>query len=262
VNSKPHVGQAELPDYALEVNGLRKSFGSVEILRGIDTRVRKGEIIVIIGPSGSGKSTLIRCINGLEPFQSGSVVVDGIELKPRHRRVRFEQQAQKIRQHVGMVFQHYNLFPHLKVIHNITLAPRKVLGHDKEKAEVMAMVLLKRVGLELHAQKYPAELSGGQQQRVAIARALAMEPDMLLFDEPTSALDPEMVGEVLNVMQDLAQGGMTMIVVSHEMVFAREAADRVLFLDHGEIIEEAPPIQLFTAPQHQRTQAFLARVLR
>lgn len=238
----------------VEIRGLEKWFGTLHVLRGIDLEVAPGEKLVVIGPSGSGKSTLIRCINRLEDFQKGEVVVDGLNVKD-------ERNLPKVRREVGMVFQQFNLFPHMTVLENVTLAPIRVRGLKKEEAERRALELLERVGIRDQAHKYPAQLSGGQQQRVAIARALAMEPKIMLFDEPTSALDPEMVGEVLDVMRDLARGGMTMIVVTHEMGFAREVADRVIFMDQGQIVEEAPPEVIFKSPKEERTRAFLQRVL-
>lgn len=238
----------------VEIRGLEKWFGTLHVLRGIDLEVAPGEKLVVIGPSGSGKSTLIRCINRLEDFQKGEVVVDGLNVKD-------ERNLPKVRREVGMVFQQFNLFPHMTVLENVTLAPIRVRGLKKEEAERRALELLERVGIRDQAHKYPAQLSGGQQQRVAIARALAMEPKLMLFDEPTSALDPEMVGEVLDVMRDLARGGMTMIVVTHEMGFAREVADRVIFMDQGQIVEEAPPEVIFKSPKEERTRAFLQRVL-
>lgn len=238
----------------VEIRGLEKWFGTLHVLKGIDLEVAPGEKLVVIGPSGSGKSTLIRCINRLEDFQKGEVVVDGLNVKD-------ERNLPKVRREVGMVFQQFNLFPHMTVLENVTLAPIRVRGLKKEEAERRALELLERVGIRDQAYKYPAQLSGGQQQRVAIARALAMEPKLMLFDEPTSALDPEMVGEVLDVMRDLARGGMTMIVVTHEMGFAREVADRVIFMDQGQIVEEAPPEVIFKSPKEGRTRAFLQRVL-
>ncbi|AEB12204.1 amino acid ABC transporter ATP-binding protein [Marinithermus hydrothermalis] len=239
----------------IQIENLHKYFGKLHVLRGINLEVARGEVVVVIGPSGSGKSTLIRCINRLEDFQEGRIVVDGIELSHDVRNI------EAIRREVGMVFQQFNLFPHMKVLDNVTLAPIKVRKWPREKAVEVAMQLLERVGIADQAEKYPAQLSGGQQQRVAIARALAMQPKIMLFDEPTSALDPEMVGEVLDVMRELAKSGMTMIVVTHEMGFAREVADRVIFMDQGQIVEEGKPDTLFANPQHERTRAFLARVL-
>ncbi|MCB8890609.1 amino acid ABC transporter ATP-binding protein [Vreelandella malpeensis] len=238
---------------------LHKHFGSLHVLNDIDLEITPGEVVVIIGASGSGKSTLIRCINGLEEFQSGLLEVDGNLLKPMGKSTKA---LQTIRTEVGMVFQQFNLFPHLSVIDNVTLAPIKVRGQRRDQAIETAKRLLARVGIADQANKYPSQLSGGQQQRVALARALAMEPRLMLFDEPTSALDPEMIGEVLDAMRELAKEGMTMVIVTHEMGFAREVADRVIFIHKGEIAEQGAPEQLFDAPQHERTQAFLARVLK
>lgn len=238
---------------------LNKHFGSLHVLKDIDMHITPGEVVVVIGASGSGKSTLIRCINGLEEFQTGSLEVDGNELLPNGKSSRA---LQTIRTEVGMVFQQFNLFPHLSVIDNITLAPMKVRGWNRSDALEAAKRLLDRVGISDQADKYPSQLSGGQQQRVALARALAMEPRLMLFDEPTSALDPEMIGEVLDAMRELAKEGMTMVIVTHEMGFAREVADRVVFIHQGEITEEGPPEQLFDSPRHERTQSFLARVLK
>jgi general L-amino acid transport system ATP-binding protein len=227
----------------------------LHVLKGIHLEVAPGEKLVIIGPSGSGKSTLIRTINRLEDFQEGEVWVDG-------RNVKEDRALREVRREVGMVFQQFNLFPHMTVLENVTLAPMRVRGWSRERAEGKALELLERVGILDQARKYPAQLSGGQQQRVAIARALAMEPKVMLFDEPTSALDPEMVGEVLDVMRGLARGGMTMLVVTHEMGFAREVADRVVFMDGGQIVEEGAPEAIFTRPKEERTRSFLQRVLR
>ncbi|XKG90349.1 amino acid ABC transporter ATP-binding protein [Vreelandella venusta] len=238
---------------------LNKHFGSLHVLNNIDLEIIPGEVVVIIGASGSGKSTLIRCINGLEEFQSGSLDVDGNPLLPNGKS---SKALQTIRTEVGMVFQQFNLFPHLSVRDNVTLAPMKVRGWSRQDAEETAERLLERVGIADQAEKYPSQLSGGQQQRVALARALAMEPRLMLFDEPTSALDPEMIGEVLDAMRELAKEGMTMVIVTHEMGFAREVADRVIFIHKGEIAEQGPPEQLFDTPQHERTQSFLARVLK
>lgn len=238
---------------------LNKHFGSLHVLKDIELTIVPGEVVVIIGASGSGKSTLIRCINGLEEFQSGSLVVDNNELLPHGKST---QALQTIRTEVGMVFQQFNLFPHLSVIDNITLAPIKVRGLSQGDAVSNAKRLLDRVGIADQADKYPSQLSGGQQQRVALARALAMEPRLMLFDEPTSALDPEMIGEVLDAMRELAKEGMTMVIVTHEMGFAREVADRVIFIHKGEITEQGHPEKLFDSPQHERTQSFLARVLK
>ncbi len=235
--------------------GVKKWFGDFQALYGVDLTVKEGEVVVIIGPSGSGKSTFIRCINRLEEHQEGTIVVDGIELTNDLRNI------EKIRSEVGMVFQSFNLFPHLTVLDNITLGPIWVRKKSKTEAEAKGMELLGLVGIPEQAQKYPGQLSGGQQQRVAIARALAMEPKVMLFDEPTSALDPEMVNEVLQAMKDLAQSGMTMLVVTHEMGFAREVADRVLFFDYGSLVEEGTPEHFFTNPQHDRTKLFLSQIL-
>ncbi|AVI61916.1 amino acid ABC transporter ATP-binding protein [Halomonas sp. M1] len=238
---------------------LNKHFGSLHVLNNIDLEIVPGEVVVVIGASGSGKSTLIRCINGLEEFQSGSLVVDSNELLPHGKS---GKALQTIRTEVGMVFQQFNLFPHLSVRDNITLAPMKVRGWSRQDAQETAQRLLERVGIADQADKYPSQLSGGQQQRVALARALAMEPRLMLFDEPTSALDPEMIGEVLDAMRELAKEGMTMVIVTHEMSFAREVADRIIFIHKGEITEQGSPEQLFDTPQHERTQSFLARVLK
>ena len=235
--------------------GVRKSFGDFEALRGVDLTVKDREVIVVLGPSGSGKSTLIRCINRLEAHQSGRIVVDGIELTNDVSNIK------KIRSEVGMVFQQFNLFPHLSVLDNITLAPTMVRKVSKEDARVRAMELLERVGIPEQASKHPGQLSGGQQQRVAIARSLAMEPKIMLFDEPTSALDPEMISEVLDVMKDLARDGMTMVVVTHEMGFAREVADRIVFMEAGEIVEVGTPEHFFTSPTEDRTKLFLSQIL-
>lgn len=236
------------------INNLHKSYGNNHILRGIDLHVKKGEVVVIIGPSGSGKSTLLRCVNYLEVPTQGSIAING-KLITRKTNINL------VRAEVGMVFQHFNLFPHMTVLENITVAPISVRKKSKEEASKRALELLSRVGLSDKADSYPDQLSGGQQQRVAIARALAMDPQVLLFDEPTSALDPEMVNEVLDVMRDLAQSGMTMMCVTHEMGFAKQVADRVLFVDQGKILEDTTPEQLFTNPQHERTKEFLAKIL-
>ncbi len=238
----------------IDIQGLCKSFGAVEVLHGIDLSVQSGEVVVVIGPSGSGKSTLIRCINLLEDYQGGVVLVDNIQVK------RGAGLAQ-VRAEVGMVFQSFNLFPHLSALDNVALGPLRVKHLDKDAAHAIARDLLVKVGMAEHAHKYPAQLSGGQQQRVAIARALAMEPKVILFDEPTSALDPEMVGEVLDVMQNLAKTGVTMVIVTHEMGFARRVADRVIFMDAGRIVEQGSPEPFFNAPQEPRTQAFLKAIL-
>jgi general L-amino acid transport system ATP-binding protein len=240
----------------VSITGLNKWFGDFHVLRDINLEVGKGERIVICGPSGSGKSTLIRCINALEEFQEGRIVVDGIELGPNLRRV------DDVRREVGMVFQSFNLFPHLTVLENCTLAPIWVRNIPKKDAEAAAMKYLERVKIPQQASKYPGQMSGGQQQRVAIARALTMNPKVMLFDEPTSALDPEMVKEVLDTMVDLANEGMTMLVVTHEMGFAREVADRIVFMDAGQIIEANTPANFFANPQHARTKLFLSQILR
>ncbi|MFJ3468473.1 amino acid ABC transporter ATP-binding protein [Pseudomonas sp. NPDC090203] len=241
----------------LTVRGLHKHFGSVEVVKGVDLDVAQGEVVVIIGPSGSGKSTFIRCLNSLEEPSAGSVVVDGGDSVRADDR----KAMARLREDIGMVFQDYTLFPHMTVMANMILAPVKVKGVSKTDARASALALLDRVGLKHKADGYPGELSGGQQQRVAIVRALAMKPRLLLFDEPTSALDPETVGEVLSVMKGLAAEGMTMIVVTHEMGFAREVADRVVFFDGGKIVEMGPPAQVFSAPEHPRTRQFLQSVL-
>lgn len=240
----------------VSVSGLNKWYGEFHVLRDVDLDVGRGERIVICGPSGSGKSTLIRCMNALEEFQEGRIVVDGIELGPRLRRV------DDVRREVGMVFQSFNLFPHLTVLENCTLAPIWVRHMPKKEAEAAAMKYLERVRIPDKANKYPGQISGGQQQRVAIARALTMNPKVMLFDEPTSALDPEMVKEVLDTMVDLAEEGMTMLVVTHEMGFAKEVANRVVFMDAGQIIEANTPANFFANPQHARTQLFLSQILR
>ena len=238
----------------IEIQGLRKSFGSDEVLKGIDLSIEEKEVVVIIGPSGSGKSTLLRCMNHLEEPTEGEVVVDGITLSS-------EANINKVREEVGMVFQRFNLFPHMTVLENIMLAPLRVKHIDPVQAEQTARELLARVGLAEKADAYPDNLSGGQQQRVAIARALAMHPKVMLFDEPTSALDPEMVGEVLDVMRALAREGMTMVIVTHEMGFAREVGDRLLFVDEGRIIEWGIPREVFEHPKEERTRIFLSKVL-
>ena len=238
----------------IDMENLRKSFGDVEVLKGIDLTIKEKEVVVIIGPSGSGKSTLLRCMNYLEEPTSGKVSVDGIVLDG-------EANINKVREEVGMVFQRFNLFPHMTVLDNIMLAPIKVRHITKAEAEDTARKLLARVGLADKADAYPSQLSGGQQQRVAIARALAMKPKVMLFDEPTSALDPEMVGEVLDVMRKLAEEGMTMVIVTHEMGFAREVGDRLLFVDDGRIIEQGDPKEVFEHPQEERTRLFLSKVL-
>ena len=234
---------------------LHKYFGKLHVLKGINLEVKKGEVVVIIGPSGSGKSTLLRCINRLEEPTSGKIYLDNTEITDP------KVDINKVRQKIGIVFQSFNLFPHLTALENITLAPIKVQKRSKEEAEKVAKELLRKVGLEDKASAYPDQLSGGQQQRVAIARALAMNPEVMLFDEVTSALDPELVKEVLDVMRNLAMEGMTMIVVTHEMGFAREVGDRVIFMDGGKIIEEGPPRQIFSKPKHERTRKFLSMIL-
>ncbi|MBS4198724.1 amino acid ABC transporter ATP-binding protein [Bacillus sp. FJAT-49732] len=239
----------------ISVKHLKKSFGNNEVLKDISLEVKPQEVLVVIGPSGSGKSTFIRCLNLLESVSGGQVVVTGKDLTDK------KTDINEIRKNVGMVFQHFNLFPHKTILQNITLAPTNVKGVSKEEAEKKAKELLAKVGLSEKADAYPDSLSGGQKQRVAIARALAMEPKIMLFDEPTSALDPEMVGEVLEVMKQLAREGMTMIVVTHEMGFAREVGDRVIFMDNGYIVEENIPNELFSNPQHERTKSFLSKVL-
>lgn len=238
----------------IQIEKVHKYFGRVHALRGVSLNVFKGEVVVIIGPSGSGKSTLLRCINRLEEFDSGHIVVDGIPLDTA-------ENINAVRAEVGMVFQQFNLFPHLTVLENVTLAQKVVRKRNTQEAEKIAMDLLSKVGIPEKANAYPLQLSGGQQQRVAIARALAMNPKIMLFDEPTSALDPEMIQEVLDVMLALAKEGMTMVVVSHEMGFARNAANRVIFMDEGSIVEEAPPQVLFTNPSQERTRLFLSKVL-
>jgi general L-amino acid transport system ATP-binding protein len=239
----------------IEIEGLNKWFGDFHVLRDISMSINKGEVVVVIGPSGSGKSTLIRCINHLEEHQQGRIVVDGIELTDDVRHI------DQIRRETGMVFQSFNLFPHLTVLENITLAPIRVRKWKKTQAEERARFFLEKVGIPEQALKYPGQLSGGQQQRVAIARALTMGPKVMLFDEPTSALDPEVIGEVLEVMVTLAKEGMTMIVVTHEMGFAREVGDRVVFMDAGQIVEVGSPEHFFTAPREARTKGFLSKIL-
>lgn len=238
----------------IEIKNLHKSYGHVEVLKGVDVSIEEKEVVVIIGPSGSGKSTLLRCMNYLEEPTSGDITVDNMKID-KHADIN------KIRENIGMVFQRFNLFPHMTVLENIVLAPTKVLGIARNEAIETAMDLLQRVGLKEKANAYPSQLSGGQQQRVAIARALAMKPKVMLFDEPTSALDPEMVTEVLDVMKKLAKQGMTMVVVTHEMGFAREVGDRVLFVDEGRIIEEGTPKDIFENPKQERTKSFLSKIL-
>uniref|UniRef100_A0A831UAQ0 Amino acid ABC transporter ATP-binding protein n=1 Tax=Geobacter metallireducens TaxID=28232 RepID=A0A831UAQ0_GEOME len=239
----------------IKFNGVHKWFKDLHVLNDINLHVKQGEVVVVCGPSGSGKSTLIRTINQLEPIDKGSLVVDGMDLADRNTDIN------KLRAEVGFVFQQFNLYPHLSVMKNITLAPIKIRRTPRKEAEEQAMALLERVGLAHKHDAYPSQLSGGQQQRVAIARALAMKPRIMLFDEPTSALDPEMIGEVLAVMQDLAGSGMTMVVVTHEMGFAREVSHRVVFMDHGVILEEAKPEEFFRNPQHDRAKQFLKQLL-
>jgi aspartate/glutamate/glutamine transport system ATP-binding protein len=239
----------------IEFKNVNKYFGKFHVLKNVNLTIQKGEVVVIIGPSGSGKSTALRCINRLEAITDGELVVNGVPLQDK------KVDINAFRRNIGMVFQHFNLYPHKKVIDNIVLAPTKVLGISKEEAQKTAMVYLEKVGIAEKAQSYPSELSGGQQQRVAIARGLAMNPELMLFDEPTSALDPEMIGEVLDVMRSLAHNGMTMVIVTHEMGFAREVADRVVFMDQGQIVEEAPAAEFFDNPKEERAQLFLGRLL-
>jgi polar amino acid transport system ATP-binding protein len=242
-------------DVIVEISGLHKAFGPLEVLKGIDLQVERGQVVCIIGPSGSGKSTLLRCVNLLEEPQQGKIVVNGNEITDE------DVDIDGARRKIGMVFQSFNLFAHLTVLENLTVAQRKVLKRGKEEAERVARENLEKVGLSEKETSLPGQLSGGQQQRVAIARALSMNPDVMLFDEPTSALDPELVGDVLAVMRQLAEEGMTMLVVTHEMQFAREVADSVLFMDGGVVVEQGPPGQVIGDPQHDRTKSFLARVL-
>lgn len=239
----------------IKVSSLHKKFGNLHVLKGIDVHIKKGEIVVVIGPSGSGKSTFLRCLNLLEHPSKGEIIFEGVSITDKNNDIN------KQRQKMGMGFQQFNLFPHMTVLDNIALAPRKVKKIAKEETEKIAFHLLRRIGLEEKAYSYPSQLSGGQKQRIAIARALAMSPDVMLFDEPTSALDPEMVGEVLDVMKELASEGMTMVIVTHEMGFAKEVANRVIFMDEGKIIEEGPPEEIFSNPQHPRTKDFLGKVL-
>lgn len=239
----------------ITVKGLRKSFGANEVLKGIDAEVAEGEVVCVIGPSGSGKSTLLRCLNKLEEISAGHVIVDGFDVTDP------KVDINEVRRHVGMVFQHFNLFPHMSVVENIMLAPVELKKASKAEARQQALKLLERVGLKEKADARPAALSGGQKQRVAIARALAMNPGIMLFDEATSALDPEMVGEVLQVIRDLADEGMTMVLVTHEMGFAKEIGDRVIFMDAGVVCESGPPAELFGNPQQERTKEFLSKVL-
>ncbi|WP_304980540.1 amino acid ABC transporter ATP-binding protein [Alkalihalobacillus sp. AL-G] len=239
----------------IQVNNLKKSFGKLEVLKDINADVKEQEVVCVIGPSGSGKSTFLRCLNRLEEITDGHVIINGHDITDKNVKIN------QVRQEVGMVFQQFNLFPHKTVLQNITLSPMKVKSQSKTAAKEKALGLLEKVGLSEKANSYPGELSGGQKQRVAIARALAMDPKIMLFDEPTSALDPEMVGDVLEVMKQLAKEGMTMVVVTHEMGFAREVGDRVIFMDGGFIVEENVPNELFGNPQHERTKAFLSKVL-
>ncbi|MED1915364.1 amino acid ABC transporter ATP-binding protein [Bacillus thuringiensis] len=239
----------------IHVENLKKSFGSLEVLKDISTTIEEREVVCVIGPSGSGKSTFLRCLNQLEEVTSGKITIEGVEVTSP------KVDINKLRERVGMVFQRFNLFPHLTVLENIMLAPKHIKNSERQQNEQKALQLLKKVDLADKRDVYPDRLSGGQQQRVAITRALAMDPHIMLFDEPTSALDPEMVGEVLQVMKDLAKEGMTMVVVTHEMGFAREVADRVIFMDGGYIVEEGTPAELFDNPQHERTKAFLSKVL-
>ena len=239
----------------IHVAHLKKNFGKLEVLKDVSTDIYEGEVVVIIGPSGSGKSTFLRCMNRLEDITGGTVIVDGCDITDK------KTDINRVRENVGMVFQHFNLFGNMNVLRNLTLAPVDLKKADKQTAQARAVKLLERVGLADKAQAYPSQLSGGQKQRVAIARALAMNPDIMLFDEPTSALDPEMVGEVLEVMKELARDGMTMVVVTHEMGFAKEVADRVIFMADGKIVEEGTPDEIFTAPKQPRTKDFLAKVL-
>ena len=239
----------------VKVEKLQKSFGSLEVLKGIDLEVKEGEVVCLIGPSGSGKSTFLRCLNRLEETTAGTVIVDDNDITDPKCNIN------KVRENIGMVFQQFNLFPHMDIMKNLTLAPMKLQGKSQQEAEAEAMRLLERVGLADRAHAYPSQLSGGQKQRIAIVRALCMKPDVMLFDEPTSALDPEMVGEVLNVMRDLAAEKMTMVVVTHEMGFAREVATRVMFMDGGYFMEEAAPEEFFSNPKNERLKSFLSKVL-
>ncbi len=242
-------------DTIIKVEGLKKSFGDIDVLKGIDIDINKGNVVVVIGPSGSGKSTFLRCLNLLETPTDGAIVFNGVDITDKNTNINLH------RQKMGMVFQQFNLFPHMTILKNMTIAPMKLLKVSKEDAEAKAMELLERVGLADRANAYPSQLSGGQKQRVAIVRALCMQPEVMLFDEPTSALDPEMVGEVLEVMQELAKSGMTMVVVTHEMGFAKEVADRVIFIDEGIIMEDAPPEEFFQNPRSPRLKDFLSKVL-
>ena len=239
----------------ISIDNVSKHYGSFQVLTDCTTQVKKGEVIVVCGPSGSGKSTLIKCVNGLEPFQSGTITVNGVSVGDP------KTNLSKLRAHVGMVFQHFELFPHMSITDNLTIAQEKVLGRNKDEARDKGLKLLDRVGLKAHADKFPGQLSGGQQQRVAIARALSMDPICMLFDEPTSALDPEMINEVLDVMVELAQEGMTMMCVTHEMGFARKVANRVIFMDRGRIVEDDTKEAFFANPRSERAQQFLAKIL-
>ncbi|GAB2897852.1 amino acid ABC transporter ATP-binding protein [Uliginosibacterium flavum] len=239
----------------IQIQNVSKWYGKFQVLTDCSTHIDKGEVIVVCGPSGSGKSTLIKCVNGLEPIQQGKIIVNGIQVNDP------KTDLPKLRSHVGMVFQHFELFPHMSIIQNLAIGQTKVLGRSADEAHERGMKLLDRVGIKMHANKYPGELSGGQQQRVAIARALSMDPICMLFDEPTSALDPEMISEVLDVMVDLAQEGMTMMVVTHEMGFARKVAHRVVFMDHGQIVEDAAKDEFFGQPRSDRAQQFLSKIL-
>ena len=239
----------------ISIDNVSKHYGSFQVLTECTTQVKKGEVIVVCGPSGSGKSTLIKCVNGLEPFQAGTITVNGVSVGDP------KTNLSKLRSHVGMVFQHFELFPHMSITDNLTIAQQKVLGRGKDEATDKGLKLLERVGLKAHAHKFPGQLSGGQQQRVAIARALAMDPICMLFDEPTSALDPEMINEVLDVMVELAQEGMTMMCVTHEMGFARKVANRVIFMDQGRIVEDDSKDAFFGSPRSERARQFLARIL-
>jgi glutamate/aspartate transport system ATP-binding protein len=239
----------------ITISNVSKWYGTMQVLKNCSTEIAKGEVVVVCGPSGSGKSTLIKCVNGLEPFEKGTITVDGISVGDP------KTNLPKLRARIGMVFQHFELFPHLSVMRNLSLAQIKVLGRNPKAADEKGRKLLERVGLSAHADKFPGQLSGGQQQRVAIARALAMDPIAMLFDEPTSALDPEMINEVLDVMVTLAKDGMTMIVVTHEMGFARKVANRVVFMDKGEIVEDAPTADFFGKPRSERAQIFLSKIL-
>lgn len=239
----------------IQIKDLTKDFGNNKVLKGVNEEIKKGEVVVVIGPSGSGKSTFLRCLNLLEDPTAGHIIFEGQDITDKKVNIN------KLREKMGMVFQQFNLFPHKTILDNITLAPIKVKGKSKEEAEAIAFKLLDKIGLREKAKSYPSQLSGGQKQRIAIARALAMEPTVMLFDEPTSALDPEMVGEVLAVMKDLAKEGMTMVVVTHEMGFAKEVGDRVLFMDNGNIVEEGKPLDIFSNPKNPRTKDFLSKVL-